>query len=416
MLINLQKSKKAIFCALAAFFALGMFGHSAAEAQNIRFTGFVKTDAYSDNRELVSAREGQFALFPLPKRFVSGEDVNDNRQFNMVSIQTRVTGHLSGPDAFGARTSGMIEGAFFGASDANINTFRMRHAFVRLDWENTQLIVGQFWHPMFITQSFPEVVNFNTGVPFQAFSRNPQVRLTYKMGDISLIAAALTQRDFAGPGGSQPLRNAGIPNLHAGIQGTAGGHHFGTGVDFKTVVLENKFTESANSLAAFAFARLNFGRPFFKVYGLVGQNMTDHLMIGGLAREAVSGGKDKVYPTDIISVWTELSTGFRGDSEGIRTEFGIFAGYTQNLGVSEDGLTPVPGSRGLAFGAAYPDTGLDYVWRVSPRAQMQSGPVRFAAEFEYTVAAYGAFNTDLTIRDSETVGNFRIQLSAYLFF
>lgn len=417
MLMNLHLFKKGVFCVLLAGLSLSYAGFADAEAQTIRVSGFVKTDVYSDGRELVAARENQFALFPLPKRFVDGEDLNENRQLNMSSIQTRITAGITGPDAFGARTSGMIEGAFFGSTDATINNFRLRHAMVRLDWEHTQLLVGQFWHPMFHTQSFPEVVNFNTGVPFQAFSRNPQVRLTYKAGDVSFIAAAMAQRDFAGPGGNQPLRNSGIPNLFAGVQASAGGHHFGTGVDFKQVIFENKRTEATNSLAATAFARFNFGPAYFKLYGLVGQNMTDHLMLGGLARETVEGGKDKVLPTDIISFWTELSTGFRGDTEGIRTEFGVFAGYTQNLGVSEEGLSPVAGSRGLALGPNYPaGTGIDYVWRISPRAQMQSGPVRFAAEFEYTVAGYGITERDLTVSDSESVGNFRIQLSAYLFF
>ncbi|AXJ01482.1 hypothetical protein CYPRO_2234 [Cyclonatronum proteinivorum] len=413
--MNFLKLRKAIFCCLTAAFAFVV--SQEVNAQSFSVSGFVKTDVFSDGRELVAARENQFALFPLPELLVDGKDVNENRQLNMSSIQTRITAGLTGPDAFGARTSGVIEGAFFGVTDANINTFRLRHAFVRLDWENTQFIAGQFWHPLFNTQSFPEVVNFNTGVPFKAFSRNPQLRLTHRVGDISLIAAAMAQRDFAGPGGNKPLRNSGIPNLFAGIHATAAGHHFGTGVDFKQVILEHNQTEATNSLAASAFARFNFGTGFFKLYGLVGQNMTDHLMIGGLAREKIDNAKDKVLPTSIISFWTELSTGFRGESDGVRTEFGVFAGYTQNLGVSSDNFIPVDGSRG--FFLEYNDLidlGIDYVWRISPRAQVHSGPVRFALELEYTVAAYGAFNSDLTISDSKAVGNFRTQFSAYLFF
>ena len=96
----------------------------------------------------------------------------------MLSVQTRLVGKITGPDAFGAKTSGYIEAEFFGTSDADVNGFRLRHAYVKLNWTTTELLIGQFWHPMFITESFPEVVSFNTGAPFQPFNRSPQIRVT----------------------------------------------------------------------------------------------------------------------------------------------------------------------------------------------------------------------------------------------
>ncbi|MCB0316360.1 MAG: hypothetical protein KDH84_24420, partial [Calditrichaeota bacterium] len=102
------------------------------------------------------------------------------------------------PDAFGAKASGVIEGAFFGHTNDDINGFRLRHAFVKLAWEKTALYFGQYWHPMFVTAVFPGVVSFNTGVPFQPFSRNPQFRLEQTMSSSAkFIVALLSQRDFA---------------------------------------------------------------------------------------------------------------------------------------------------------------------------------------------------------------------------
>ncbi len=75
---------------------------------------------------------------------------------------------------------------------------------------------------MFITDCFPGTVSFNTGAPFQPFSRNPQIRLTHKADNIKFIITAMSQRDFSstGPagGGSQYLRNSTLPEMNLTIQ------------------------------------------------------------------------------------------------------------------------------------------------------------------------------------------------------
>jgi hypothetical protein len=170
----------------------------------ITFSGFVKTDLMYDTRQTVALREGHFLLYPAPAAYdTAGRDINAESNFNILSIQSRVAGKITAPDAFGAKISGLLEGEFFGTSDGDVSGFRLRHAFVKMDWEKSSLLVGQFWHPMFVVEMFPGVVSFNTGVPFQPFSRNPQVRFTHTMGPVKLIAAAMAQRDFQsnGPAG-----------------------------------------------------------------------------------------------------------------------------------------------------------------------------------------------------------------------
>ena len=129
---------------------------------------------------------------------------------------------MTGPDALGAKTSGLIEGEFFGTADGDTNGFRLRHAIIKLNWKGTELMVGQFWHAMFITDCFPDVVSFNTGAPFQPFARAPQIRLTRAFGRLSIIATALSQRDFAssGPEGTSSvyIRNAAMPEFNLKAQ------------------------------------------------------------------------------------------------------------------------------------------------------------------------------------------------------
>ncbi|MDP3443776.1 MAG: hypothetical protein Q8T08_13025, partial [Ignavibacteria bacterium] len=174
-----------------------LFAQSEKPNFGITFSGFVKSDFIFDSRQTASIREGHFLLYPQNENLdINGKDINAKSSFNMLSIQSRLTGKITGPDAFGAKTGGQIEGEFFGTTDGDINGFRLRHAFVKFDWENLSLLAGQTWHPMFILEMFPGVVSFNTGVPFQPFSRNPQIKLTYSIDKIKLILAALSQRDF----------------------------------------------------------------------------------------------------------------------------------------------------------------------------------------------------------------------------
>lgn len=201
-----------------------LLAHAQEEQKfGIKFSGFVKSDIFYDSRATVNVREGHFLLYPVNEmKNDAGEDLYAESSFNMMSIQSRLNGTITGPDAMGAKTSGVIEGEFFGTSNNELNGFRLRHALVKLDWTKTQLLVGQFWHPMFNTKCFPGTVSFNTGAPFEPFSRNPQVRVTRKFGNFYAALTALTQRDFVSTGPEGPstiyLRNAVVPALNLRLE------------------------------------------------------------------------------------------------------------------------------------------------------------------------------------------------------
>lgn len=384
----------------------------ADDTFGIRFSGFVKTDAIWDTRQVVAARDGHYLLYPAGEKLdADGDDINDGLNFNILAIQTRLKGAITGPDAFGAKTSGLIEAAFFGTTESDINGFRLRHAFLTLVWDKSSLLIGQYWHPMFVTSCFPGVVSFNTGAPFQPFSRNPQIRWTYKTGNARILAAAIAQRDFVsmGPDGASTkyLRNSAIPNMHLQLQWDTDNMLLGIGGDWKTLkprletVAGYKATNTVNSMAALAFA--NFKLPSFtwRVEGVYGQNLTDHLMLGGYGVESLAegNGEETYVPTTVLSAWTDVESS--GD-----LAFGLFAGVTQNLGAGKDLLGPM-WMRG---------SDIDMIYRVAPRVMWNSGKTRFAVEGEYTAASYGSQSADATVTDAEFVGNFRLLLAAYYFF
>ncbi len=380
----------------------------------IKFSGFVKTDIMLDSRQTVTAREGHFLLYPANENLdINGDDANAGFNLNMLSIQSRLKGTISGPDFQGAKTSGVIEGAFFGHLNSDINGFRLRHAFVKLAWTNTTLIVGQYWNPMFIPEVFPGTVSFNTGVPFQPFARNPQVRIVRKIGSLNLIAAASSQRDFSstGPNGgsSEYLRNSGIPSLDFHVQQSSANLFYGAGINYKNLqprlkTGQNYATDNmVSSYAAMAYFKYSQPDYYIKAEAIYGLNMYDQLMLGGYAVSSVDPVTDEWefanYKT--LSTWVDAQF-------GKEVKFGLFAGYTANQGAEENITGPVF-SRG---------TNIDYIYRLSPRVVYQSGKVRFATELEYTVAAYGAAdNADRgLVKDSKEVGNVRVLIGTYYFF
>lgn len=387
---------------------------SFAQDFGISFSGFVKTDVIYDSRQTVSLREGHFLLYPANEKLdLNNADVNAASNFNILSIQTRLLGKITGPDAFDAKTSGQIEAEFFGTSDADVNGLRLRHAFVKFDWERTSLLVGQTWHPMFISEVFPGVVSFNTGAPFQPFSRNPQMRLSQTFDHIKMIITAASQRDFSsnGPDGftSAYLRNSAIPNLNAQLQFSKENNLIGVGLDFKKitpriVTTKNFITEKSISTFSFTgYFKLNADPFIIKSQAVYGPNLSDLMMIGGYAVRATNAadGQEEYTGIKVLSTWAEIVY-------GKELEFGLFGGYSKNLGADEN-------ISGSYYGRA---TNIDNLLRISPRVQWNSGKSRISTELEYTSAAYGKNNNSNKgkVIDTKTVSNLRLLLAVYYFF
>ncbi len=99
----------------------------------------------------------------------------------------------------------------------------------KLDWQSTQLMVGQYWHPTVSTGCLPKTVSFALEVPFNPLSLNPQIRFTKKMGDLKVLIAALSQGYFKGKAPAGSHINAAIPEIHAQIQYESKNEEAGTG-------------------------------------------------------------------------------------------------------------------------------------------------------------------------------------------
>jgi len=382
--------------------------------------GYVKNDIFWDSRQTVAAREGHFLLFPTPiVEDADGNDINAVPNFNFLSVQSRFGVKISDFDALNADISGKIEGDFFAQANDNINLFRLRHAYFKMNWQSTELLFGQTWIPMFVASCFPGTISFNTGVPFQPFGRAPQVRLTQNFGALNFVAIANSQRDYVsrGPAGNNGvyLRNSAMPELsgqiHLDIKNadTKTNYVLGAGASYKSIVPQIQTSlgyatdEKVGGFNAFGFAKIDVPAITIKLEAIYGQNMPDVLSIGGFGVTSIDTvkGVETYAPTNTASAWIDVSKKFGN------VELGVFGGYTENLGMDEEIV-------GDLYGLG---TSIRRMYRVSPRIGYQVDKVKFAIETEYTAAKYGSgFDAYAKPTSLSEVGNLRVLFAAYYFF
>jgi hypothetical protein len=384
------------------------------ETFGINFTGFVSSEVFYDTRQNVDAREGDVFLYPAKEVLdANGNDINDKPSFNLATIHSRLNAGITGPKAFGAKTSGTLEFDFVGTTDNGINMIRMRHAFVKLSWENTSILFGQFWHPMFVLDCYVDVASWNAAIPISVLSRTPQFRITQNLGtNLFVMGTLLTQRSYAsnGPDGtsSKYLRNSGIPEVQTQLgyksNSLAAGLLFGYKTllpRLQTSVIGGEAYKSDETIGSFetaAYFKFITDPVTFKVMGYYGQNLYNYVMLGGYAEsttpDPVTGAVEYTnYKTS--SVWTEINT------NGKTFQYALFAGITNNLG-TDDEIMGTTYARG---------TDIDYVYRISPRVSWIADKVRVTLELLYTTAAYGTPDSFGKVQEAEEVNSLRTLLS-----
>jgi hypothetical protein len=375
----------------------------------IHFSGFVKNDFWYDSRQVFTTREDLFLFYPLNEKLdAEGKDVNAGAVFNFNAMTTRLSANITTPDAMGAKISGLIEGDFSGVSNSYINGLRLRHAYVKLKWNHAELLIGQYWHPMFTTDAVPSVISLNTGAPFQPFIRNPQISLTGIFGNFRIMGAFITQRDNAndGPDGmtSQYMRNAIMPNAHLQFQYKSEHHAAGIGGDYKILkprvlnYMNEVTTGRIGSWAMLAYYKFSAGKLCVKVKGIYGQNLTEHLLLGGYAVKSLDSvsGEYTYTPTNHLFTWLNITYGkkFQG---------GLFAGYAKNFGTSDE-------NTGTYYTRA---KDIAYMYRISPSFSYVAQKLQLSLEAEYTVAAYGTPDIKGIVKDTKEISNLRLLFTVF---
>ncbi len=417
--------KKCLFILLAGIASLKGFSQTApapavpANDYSVSLYGFVRTDYIFDSRKSAMVREDHLNLYPLDvTNDANGKDVNAVSQSNFLSITSRLGVKLKGPDVWGAKMSGTIEGDFFGNTDATIGLLRLRHAYVNMDWKKTSLTLGQTWYPTFIPEVFPGVANFSTGILFNPFGWATQAKLKQSLSkDVSLSLTAYKEREFAaaavtGSAANAVTINSSLPTINAQLQYKGKNVFLGAGFEYKslqplTVSATNLVTsEKINSSSVFAYGKYANDAIIIKAYGISGGNMNNLVMLGGFTG-TTTAGIQSYDPTKTTAMWIDIA------SNGKTIAPGFFFGTTKNNGSDKAAgtLAQIYG-RGLASARS-----IDNVWRTSGRIDFKKNKFRVSPELEYTSAKWG--DTDLFAKATtnlKKVSNFRALLSCvYLF-
>ncbi len=393
-------------------FPLILVAQEETEKLSVGFSGYVGYNFFFDTYESASTRDGLVYLYPLAEDLdVNGDDLNKNFQAQMLSIESRARLTASGLSAFGAKSKAVIEGDFLGTGQDYTRMLRLRHAFAQLDWDKAQLLVGQTWHPMFVTGCFPGVFSFGAGAPFHALNRAPQIRYTFKPNsNLDFMGALLMHGDFKSVGPTDALQNSGVPDMQFQFRFHNDFIYTGFTAGYKILqprtevtATNTKTDEKIGSYNFQAFAKFTTSPLIVKIEGIYGENLSHLVMIGGYGASedpSLIGNEDYSYTNlRTLSLWSEVVTNFDAINAG------IFFGYSQNMGASEDYYSLTGYSRG---------GNLHSIMRISPRVEYTSGKMTFVLEHTFTSATYGT-TFDSKGKADETADptfNHRIQLGA----
>lgn len=381
---------KKISFLLLIFFA-GVFFTKAESPVTLRPYGYISYEIIYDTYRSLDTRDGELYLFPRKPVFdVNGDDINKRSKFNMLSVQSRFGVNISGPEAFGAKTSGRIEADFFGTHQDFVRLLRLRVAFITLTWENSELMLGNNFHPMFVLDCAPSTISFAAAVPFHPLNRSPQIRFRQNISENASISASFLVHGYhnsAGPRDQQ--RNSGLPDSQLQLRYYPGNLLLGATAGYKFLSPRDitdggvATTKNVGSYNLQGFAKLTTAPVTYKVQTVYGENLTNFVMIGGYGAKGVDTPENPFdWDSDYdyanlktLSLWADIHSNNRV------LQWGFFAGYTENLG-SDHSFLDIPGLQRY--------TDLHYLYRLSPRLTYFTNNLSFGIEYSYYSAVYAS--------------------------
>lgn len=374
-----------------------------------KFYGFVRGDLFYNTRANMAPVDGNFYLFPLDmKPDADGKDLNATPNGSFYTFTSRLGLDVTGPNIGTARSSAKLE-TDFGGFSASTTMLRIRQAYVALDWEKSNVLIGQTWHPLF-GLVFPDMLNLSTGAPFQPFNRSPQIRYQYKAGKLKLTASALWQLQYlsSGPKGMSEdyIKNSCIPELYAGADYTsADGWLLGAGIhmislkprtsaDWKENVYKvNERMTAISYEAHFKYTGRNY---MIAAKSLMASALDQTALIGGYGVSAINpvNGEQEYTPFRHSTSWVNFTY-------GTKWKPGFFVGYTKNLGTGKE-LVDVSKVYGM---------GLNLDQLLTFNVNMSYNLPHWQIGFEYSPATayYGTTNLKTgRVDDTHAVTNHRI--------
>ncbi len=366
----------------------------------IKLYGFVRNDFYFNSRVNEESTDGLYNFYPKPAKMMSGIDENEIPNSEMLSAYTRIGLDITGEEIQGFQVSAKIETDFAGTS-TNYYLMRIRQAYLHLSKENTQLLVGQTWHPLF-SSMIPSMVSINTGTPFQPFNRSPQLSLTQKLNNLwTFRASAIYQNQYTSTGpigySSSYLKQSILPNLYTSIEYKKNASSIGLAIDYKRIKPLDTYLNSASVMLYGCYTK---GKMQVKAKSILGENLADQIMTGGYAlAKTVDFGKVEYTNLNTLHQWVNFTY-------GQKLQVGIFAGSAIHLGANKELDESV-----TVYGRGYYPSGdemISHLWRIAPFIIKNMGNLKIGAEYNFTRANYGQLLSSGNIEYTYNVDNHRI--------
>lgn len=401
--------KRALIVLMGLCVAWG--GYAQKKNFSYTFYGQVRGDLFYNSRANSETVDGLFYLYPKDRHFdAAGKDLNASPNGSFYVLYSRLGVDVQGPGLGTAKTTVKLEADFRG-SGSTYTLFRIRHAYINLDWGKSDVTIGQTWHPLF-GEVTPQVLNLNVGAPFQPFNRSPLIRYRYENNGWQLAAAAVWQLQYlsAGPNGKSEeyIKNGCVPELYAGVNYKKGAWLVGGGVEMvslkpRTQAEVNKQTfkvsERITTFSPEVHAKYQSGDWMVAAKTILAANLTQCSMLGGYAVTSVnpSTGEQKYTPFRHSSSWLNITYGKKWQP-------GVYLGYLKNLGTTHTIHGDIYGV-GVGYGNS---SNVDQL--VSASAQLTYNLPHWKIGAEYTCASayFGVMGADGKVRDTHAVTNHRI--------
>ena len=115
---------------------------AAWPATEFSLGGFIKLNTFWDSTQEI--KNGNFSIAR------NNDQLFHHGRFHMGALESLFNLTIQGPKLWGAATTGLIELDFDSTQDPRVsNTHsyipRLRHAMFRLNWPETELMLGQYW-------------------------------------------------------------------------------------------------------------------------------------------------------------------------------------------------------------------------------------------------------------------------------
>ena len=111
--------------------------------------GFIRNYLNFDSRQTYTVVGGEYNMLPYDELWNEDhtEDLNAVPHMGLQALTSRFGLAVTGPKLIGMQSSAKLEGDF-GGFGSNNTVLRLRLAYLRLADGNTEITVGQDWHPM----------------------------------------------------------------------------------------------------------------------------------------------------------------------------------------------------------------------------------------------------------------------------